>query len=428
MNKVSIKINELGPVKNQEIELKPVMLFTGESSLGKSYVNFLAYYLFYVFSSERMFDFLLEKIGVDVNDKKEFLFDLKSADLIDWMQKDVRKFFVYLYNFDDFRCDVRFGFEGVEDNFAIKYTRVDAKNDKDKEFLYAFNIEINGERIRSSAYYRQRFEEAIGRAISQQLCHSFLGIDIHRSFLLPPGRASLLTGDYTAQRGASKLGLYDLFLRDNDRINNLVLLNRLLGDKQNEFFVSQIHNLIKGDLLMEKDNLYLVTEDHQRIPLGAAASSIKELTPLLQLILGGSISNTAICIEEPEAHLHPEMQISIVDLLSACINENAFMQITTHSDYFLQRVNQLLKYGCIKGLNPNRYQEICDETGHRPEHYLDRDNVGAYFFSSENGKTKIESLAIGKKGIPMTTFFNAVGMLSKEDEALDDELEKLGQE
>ena len=51
MNKVVIKINELGPVKNQEIELKPVLLFTGESSLGKSYVNFLAYYLFYVFHS-----------------------------------------------------------------------------------------------------------------------------------------------------------------------------------------------------------------------------------------------------------------------------------------------------------------------------------------------------------------------------------------
>ena len=426
MNKVSIKINELGPVKNQEIELKPVMLFTGESSLGKSYVNFLAYYLFYVFSSERMFDFLLEKIGVDVNDKKEFLFDLKSADLIDWMQSDVRKFFVYLYNFDDFRCDVRFGFEGVEDNFAIKYTRVDSKNNKDKEF-FSFNIELNGKKIRSMTF-PHLLKGTISQVICQQLCRIFLGIDIRRTFLLPPGRASLLTGDYTAQRGSSNLGLYDLFLRDNDRINNSVLFNRLVGGKQNEFFVSQIHNLIKGDLLMEKDNLFLVTEDHQRIPLGAAASSIKELTPLLQLILGGSISNTAICIEEPEAHLHPEMQISIVDLLSACINENAFMQITTHSDYFLQRVNQLLKYGCIKGLNSNRYQEICDETGHRPEHYLDRDNVGAYFFSSENGKTKIESLTIGKKGIPMTTFFNAVGMLSKEDEALDDELEKLGQE
>ena len=426
MNKVVIKINELGPVKNQAIELKPVLLFTGESSLGKSYVNFLAYYLFYVFSSERMFDFLLEKIGVDVNDIKEFSFDLKSADLIDWLQNDVRKFFVYLYNFDDFKCDVKFVFENVEDNFAVKYTRVDNKNNKDKDF-FSFNIELNGKKNKRIAF-SQRLDEFICYAICQQLCYGYLGVDIRRTFLLPPGRASLLTSDYTAQRGSSKLGLYDLFLRDNDRINNMVLNRLFLNDKKNEFFVSQIHSLIKGDLLMEKDNLYLVTEDRQRIPLGAAASSIKELAPLLQLILGGSISNTAICIEEPEAHLHPEMQISIVDLLSACINENAFMQITTHSDYFLQRVNQLLKYGCIKGLNSNRYQEICDETGHRPEHYLDRDNVGAYFFSSENGKTKIESLAIGKKGIPMTTFFNAVGMLSKEDEALDDELEKLGQE
>lgn len=424
MNKVVIKIKELGPVKNQEIELKPVLLFTGESSLGKSYVNFLAYYLFYVFSSERMFDFLLEKIGVDVNDKKEFSFDLKSADLIDWIQNDVRKFFVYLYNFDGFKCDVRFDFEGVEKDFVIKYTRVDAKNNKDKDFLL-IQIELNGKKIKSIAL-QQRLEGAICHVICQQLCRVFLGISIHRTYLLPPGRASLLTGDYTAQRGSSKLGLYDLFLRDNDRINNMVLNRWVMDDKKNKFFISQIHNLIKGDLLMEKDNLYLVTEDRQRIPLGAAASSIKELTPLLQLILGGSISNTAICIEEPEAHLHPEMQISVVDLLSACINENAFMQITTHSDYFLQRVNQLLKYGCIKEQNPTRYQEICDETGHRPEHYLDSDNVGAYFFSSENGKTKIEPLTIGKNGIPMTTFFNAVGILSKEDESLDNELEKLG--
>lgn len=58
--KVVININELGPVKEQVIELKPVMLFTGESGLGKSHVNFLAYYLFYVFLSERMHDCILE--------------------------------------------------------------------------------------------------------------------------------------------------------------------------------------------------------------------------------------------------------------------------------------------------------------------------------------------------------------------------------
>lgn len=420
MNKVGIKINELGPVKDQIIDLKPVMLFTGESSLGKSYVNFLAYYLFYVFSSERMFDFLLEKIGVDVNKQKEFSCDMKAAELIEWMQNDVRKFFVYLYNFDDFKCDVEFEFENIEENYAIRCIR--QENRKSDNELLSLLIEINGNKSRAFFPSLQRVDSFICRSIRRQLCYRFLGVDVLHSFLLPPGRASLLTGDYTVQSGSSKLGLYDIFLRDNDLINTRVLRNRLLN-RNKEFITSQIHNLIKGDLLSDKDGLFLETEDKQRIPLGAVASSIKELTPLLQLILGGSVSNTAICIEEPEAHLHPEMQISIADLLAACINEGTFMQITTHSDYFLQRVNQLLKYGCIKEQNPTRYQEICAETGHHPEHYLDRSNVNAYYFSPDNGNTKIEPLTIGNNGVPMSSFFNAVGVLSKEDGFLDVELE-----
>lgn len=424
MNKIAIKINELGPIRGQEIELKPVMLFTGESSLGKSYVNFLAYYLFYVFSSERMFDFLLEKTGVDVNEKREFAFDLKASELIEWMQNDVKKFFVYLYNYDGFKCDVRFEFENVENiydiNCIMEYSKI---SDND---VVSLQIDINGKRFRAYSPPLQRVDKFICRNIRRQLCFRFLGEDVYGSFLLPPGRASLLTGDYTALSGSSKLGLYDLFLRDNDMINIMALRNRLTN-RSNELFNSQVHSLIKGDLVSDKEGLFLITEDQQRIPLSAAASSIKELTPLLQLVLSGSISSTAICIEEPEAHLHPEMQTSVADLLAACINENVSMQITTHSDYFLQRVNQLLKYGRVKEQDPARYQEICEETGHQPEHYLDKKQVGAYYFSSENGKTKIEPLSIGNNGIPMSTFFKVVGILSKEDEFLDDELEKLNQ-
>lgn len=421
MKKVVININELGPVKEQVIELKPVMLFTGESGLGKSYVNFLAYYLFYVFSSERMYDFLLEKIGVDVNDKKEFSISLHTSELIDWLQNDVKKFFIYLYNYDCFRCDVKFTFKGVEDILNIKYSQVE--NKKNSEF-FVFQIDINGRQAQSITF-KQHVDKTICRTICNQLCRVFLEARTNKSFLLPPGRASLLTGDFTVQQGSSKLGLYDLFLRDNDRINSRVLWNKLANIKDNDFFVSQIHKLIKGDLLSEKDGLYLITEDQQKIPLGAAASSIKELTPLLQLILGGSISDAAICIEEPEAHLHPEMQMAIADLLAACINKKVYMQITTHSDYFLQRINQLLKYGSIKAKNLQRYNTICDEINHSSECYLDKKDVNAYYFYSEGGKTQIKSLTIGNEGIPLSTFFNAVGALSKENEFLDAELEKL---
>lgn len=425
MKKVVININELGPVKEQVIELKPVMLFTGESGLGKSYVNFLAYYLFYVFSSERMYDFLLEKIGTDINDKKEFSFSLNTGELIDWLHNDVKKFFVYLYNYDNIKCDVEFLFEKIEEEFKIKYTKNDVKNG-DKDFL-SFLIDFNGKKTRTFFAYQQRMDRAVCDVVIRQLCFRFLGVDVVRSFLLPPGRASLLTGDFTAQSGSSKLGLYDLFLRDNDRITSMAMWNRMVN-RDNTRFVQQVHDLIKGDLVAEKDGLFLKTEDNQLIPLGAAASSIKELTPLLQLVLSGRISDYSVCIEEPEAHLHPEMQISIADLLAACINQYVYMQITTHSDYFLQRVNQLLKYGSIRVKNPQRYQIICDENNHNKECYLDKKDVNAYYFSSEKGKTKIEPLTIGDEGIPLSTFFNAVGVLSREDEFLKEELEKLSGE
>lgn len=421
MNKVSIHINELGPVKNQSIELKPMMLFTGESGLGKSYVNFLTYYLFYVFSSERMNEFLLEKIDADFNNKKEFSVIVNTKELVDWLERDVKRFFVYLYNFDEIKCDVKFAFEGIEDVYDYKIKVL--KGDKSYSER-VFDVFLKGSSVSKYFLFSQRLDIGTCNVIRRNLCGIFLGDSVIRSFLLPPGRASLLTGDYTAQSGSSKLGLYDLFLRDNDFINSMVLRNKPKNIK-NVIFNSQIHDLIKGDLTSEKDGVFLLTEDKQRIPLGAVASSVKELTPLLQLILSEMISDYAICIEEPEAHLHPEMQIAIADVLVLCANRKASLQITTHSDYFLQRINQLLKYGSVREQNPDIYNALCKKTGHLPDCYLNKQDLNAYYFSSENGQTKIELLNIGNEGVPLSTFFNAVGILSKEDELLNDELERL---
>ena len=38
MNKVTFNINQLGAIKDSKIEMKPFMLFSGESGLGKSYI------------------------------------------------------------------------------------------------------------------------------------------------------------------------------------------------------------------------------------------------------------------------------------------------------------------------------------------------------------------------------------------------------
>lgn len=55
--------------------------------------------------------------------------------------------------------------------------------------------------------------------MTRSLGETLLGKLIIRSFLFPPGRASLLSGNYSTQYSSSRLGLYDIFLRDNDEIN-----------------------------------------------------------------------------------------------------------------------------------------------------------------------------------------------------------------
>jgi len=52
---VKLKIEELGRIRNSEIELKPLMVFSGKSSLGKSYTAFLIYSLMDIFFNQNIY-------------------------------------------------------------------------------------------------------------------------------------------------------------------------------------------------------------------------------------------------------------------------------------------------------------------------------------------------------------------------------------
>ena len=53
-------------------------------------------------------------------------------------------------------------------------------------------------------------------------------------------------------------------------------------------------------------------------------------------------------MEEPEAHLHPLKQRMMADIIGALSHNGAIMQITTHSDYFLRRLNELIMFAKAK--------------------------------------------------------------------------------
>ncbi|WP_346712709.1 AAA family ATPase [Mediterranea massiliensis] len=412
MKDFRIHIEELGPITDADITLAPVMIFTGASNLGKSYTNFLTYYIFNLFSGDRLKDFIRTKITEDTERLKEFNFSFTISELKAWMEEDVRRFFVYLLNYPDIPCRIQFNpTECTENEFAVRYTQdVSGIVKEVPKGLDLAMVSINNEDHYIYVLQSKDKIQEICFLTSKYLCKKLLGREISHAYLLPPGRASLLNESYSTQAQSSKIGMYDIFLKDFDLINNRRMKDMQKTIRQaTDAKTVKIREMINGEVNNKKEGLVLKINEQTELPLSAAASSIRELSPVILWMQTNDLSKDSMCIEEPEAHAHPEMQYSIADLLASCINEGALMQITTHSDYFLARLNQLIRLDKVKRNKPEAFESFCEKNGWDRNLTLDGSLVGAYYFHADDaGQTiKVERMN-SENGIPFATFVKAV--------------------
>lgn len=172
-------------------------------------------------------------------------------------------------------------------------------------------------------------------------------------------------------------------------------------------------NLTKGNLKVVKDAIpvikYYPEGTQKEIPLYVASSIVAEVSPLLLLFKSDIKFNTLI-IEEPEAHLHPELQQKMARLIVNLVNRNIPVWITTHSDTILQHINNMIKLS-----NHESRMSLMDEFGYKKEDLLSKDNVSMYQFKQlPQGKSELETLKTGKYGFVVPTFNDALEQIVKE--------------
>ena len=73
-----------------------------------------------------------------------------------------------------------------------------------------------------------------------------------------------------------------------------------------------------------------------------------ELAPLLLFLRGVVRAGDTLIIEEPEAHLHPGAQTQIAFTLSRLIRAGVRVVVTTHSEWLLQEIGNLIREGELK--------------------------------------------------------------------------------
>ena len=120
--------------------------------------------------------------------------------------------------------------------------------------------------------------------------------------------------------------------------------------------------------------LYRPRETEEEIRLTRSSSMVSELAPFVLFLRGLIRPGDTLFIEEPEAHLHPAAQTQIAATLARLVRARVRVLVTTHSDWMLQEIGNLMRVGMLKEKRALRNQT---------NDWLLPEEVGAWHFQKD---------------------------------------------
>ncbi|MDE0123385.1 MAG: AAA family ATPase [Bryobacterales bacterium] len=136
-------------------------------------------------------------------------------------------------------------------------------------------------------------------------------------------------------------------IRDNiDYTRSIPDALRKQSDVYGEKLHSEIEQIVKGSFVSEKGDLrFKSTSDRKQkfdLPLHMASSSARGMSDLYFFLRHVARYHQLLIIDEPESHLDTVNQVLLARLLSHFVRSGIRVLITTHSDYLLKEVNNLI--------------------------------------------------------------------------------------
>ena len=406
MKCIKVRIDQLGRIRDSEILVSPLMVFSGESGLGKSYLALLCHYFFeLLINTSRLNHFFVDN-NIDFNIlSKDFkdvgtALEIKKQDLEAWMAKDAILYLRYMLGYDGISGQIEITLpESVPDTMAFTY-----KNELtglvDKEEIYTI-LSLGNLRFRiqeKTQFDESPFAFLLRFVLIDYIFGNYQMLD--STFVLPPSRGPILT-----EQIIPTTGMYLEFLNDMTGLNRI----KPRPDTASEIVLKLFRTILEGEVNKE-ETTYIYTTNDASMPVSAAAASIREIAPLQILAKKQDVSRCAILVEEPEAHLHPLKQRMMADIIGALSHNGAIMQITTHSDYFLRRLNELIMFAKAKKTtdDPDKLRTLSEKVNIVEDMSIDESIIGAYLLRKQADNTSIAVKQDISNGIPFAAFRDAI--------------------
>lgn len=227
--------------------------------------------------------------------------------------------------------------------------------------LYSSSIQEIHEKIRN-VYYLPASRSGLYRALNA-FSQILVELSKKRSFL---------------QR---KIVLPSISEQDSDYFSKINEINlKRVSAKYNPVATLIEQRLLKGSVMFDPQSKQIMFKPNNgdiTLELLGTSSMIAEVSPIvlyLKYIIGSDEevrrkrdinpnASPVIFIEEPEAHLHPEAQIELIECFVELIKQGARLVITSHSNYIFSKLNNLIASQKIDSTCVKGYQIVQDSEG-----------------------------------------------------------------
>lgn len=406
---VSFKIRRLGAITDSELTLNQFLILSGESGLGKSYVAMMCNYIFFLLWSRKRLGNFIKEQGISFNESrlnwknKGEAFVINKTDFIAWLNKDLNAFLSYMIG-SEAHADIEIDLP-IPDELHFGFSEeIEGLVDAEESYL---RLNINND-----LFFRTKNEdESIGSESPLAFLLRYYLIDRifgdHKGFkynyILPPSRGAVMT-----ENVESVTGLFKEF-------TDMLRIINTSAEKPNEadpHLLEEFRAILDGRVYKEPNSgKYFYETNNANLPISAAASSIKEIAPLSLFINRFDVAVSSILIEEPEAHLHPLKQRMMADVLAMLVNNKACIQITTHSDYLIRRINELVLLNQISENykeRPEEFEDICKKVKIPSYLRLKHECIGAYLLQRRNDGSVEIVCQNAQDGVKFDSFYTAL--------------------
>lgn len=347
-----IIIENFSIIKKMELDISKFILLIGPQASGKSLVAKIDYFM-----NENISTLFVKSLA-------------KAASLLEFEKNVLREFSVlfpsYLWVDSKFSISRKKG-----SDFYFTISRSNRKTTNLLKIKYSENIKRTYEQLLSILKREKKNSNWFFLFTARDIFikNNMSSIDwMTNGFFIPAGRSffsaihdnlfTLLSSNFEEDDSTSSTSLANIdpfmkiFGRNYERIKGKSSTDKLLNN-------SSVSEILKGKYVRNKGKDFIERQG-KLIRVENTSSGQQEVLPMLMTILSYAnqqipvpYSSKCFYIEELEAHIFPESQKQIVDLVASLFNEyygKIGFVLTTHSPYVATAINNVIMKSGKKGI------------------------------------------------------------------------------